>query len=172
MKKSTKKGFTLVELVIVIAVIAILSAILIPTFGNVISNANETKYQSGAKAGYEEVLANQITAHPEISDYDMIIVYSDTKLGSSVDFSKTTRAYLANGGNLTAVPAAINAEGATINVTTKSNKNVEKIEITPAGGSATATTLSAITEFSDAELVPNTELYKVNDNVAVLFYKA
>ena len=102
----------------------------------------------------------------------MIIVYSDTKLGSPVDFSKTTRAYLANGGNLTAVTAAINAEGATINVTTKSNKNVEKIEITPAGGSATATTLSAITEFSDAELIPNTTLYKVNDNVAVLFYKA
>ena len=171
MKKSTKKGFTLVELVIVIAVIAILSAILIPTFGNVISNANETKYQSGAKAGYEEVLANQITAHPEISDYDMIIVYSDTKLGSSVDFENTTtRAYLANGGNLTAVTAAINAEGATITVTAKSNKNVEKIEVTPAGRSVTA--LSAITEFSDAELVPNTKLYKVNDNVAVLFYKA
>lgn len=170
MKKSTKKGFTLVELVIVIAVIAILSAILIPTFGNVISNANETKYQSGAKAGYEEVLANQITAHPEISDYDMLVIYSDTKLGTSVDFTKTTRAYLANGGNLTAVTAAINAKDVAINVTVKSNKNVEKIEVTPTGGPATA--LSTITEFSSTELIPNTTLYKVNDNVAVLFYKA
>ena len=170
MKKSTKKGFTLVELVIVIAVIAILSAILIPTFGNVISNANETKYQSGAKAGYEEVLANQITAHPEISDYDMLVIYSDTKLGTSVDFTKTTRAYLANGGNLTAVTADINAEGATITVTAKSNKNVEEIKVTPTSGAAN--NLSAITEFSNDELVPNTKLYKVNDNVAVLFYKA
>lgn len=35
------KGFTIVELVIVIAVIAILAAVLIPTFSNVIDNANE-----------------------------------------------------------------------------------------------------------------------------------
>lgn len=42
MKKKLKKGFTLVELVIVIAVIAILSAVLIPTFGNVIQNAKDS----------------------------------------------------------------------------------------------------------------------------------
>ena len=41
MKKLNKKGFTIVELVIVIAVIAILAAVLIPTFSNVIENANE-----------------------------------------------------------------------------------------------------------------------------------
>ena len=34
------KGFTLVELVIVIAVIAILAAVLIPTFSNIIEKAN------------------------------------------------------------------------------------------------------------------------------------
>lgn len=40
--KKLKKGFTLVELVIVIAVIAILAAVLIPTFSTVISNANDS----------------------------------------------------------------------------------------------------------------------------------
>ncbi len=39
MKKNFKKGFTIVELVIVIAVIAILSAVLIPTFSSVIRKA-------------------------------------------------------------------------------------------------------------------------------------
>lgn len=40
--KAVKKGFTLVELVIVIAVIAVLSAVLIPTFGGILSNAKVT----------------------------------------------------------------------------------------------------------------------------------
>ena len=34
-----KKGFTIVELVIVIAVVGILSAVLIPTFSNLIEKA-------------------------------------------------------------------------------------------------------------------------------------
>ncbi|MGN1039991.1 MAG: type II secretion system protein, partial [Candidatus Fimimonas sp.] len=40
--KRTRKGFTITELVIVIAVIAILAAVLIPTFGNVIANSKKS----------------------------------------------------------------------------------------------------------------------------------
>ena len=40
--KKNSKGFTIVELVIVIALIAILAAVLIPTFSNVINNAHES----------------------------------------------------------------------------------------------------------------------------------
>ena len=40
MKRSNKKGFTLVELVIVVAVIAILAAVLIPTIAGVVKKAN------------------------------------------------------------------------------------------------------------------------------------
>lgn len=40
--KKNKKGFTIVELVIVIAVIAILAAVLIPTFTNVVDQANRS----------------------------------------------------------------------------------------------------------------------------------
>ena len=43
MRKSNKKGFTVVELVIVIAIIAILAAVLIPTFAGLIQKANESK---------------------------------------------------------------------------------------------------------------------------------
>ena len=45
-KKKQKKGFTIVELVIVIAVIAILSAVLIPTFAGLIKKANVTADQT------------------------------------------------------------------------------------------------------------------------------
>ena len=43
MKNTNKKGFTIVELVIVIAVIGILAAVLIPTFSNLVKRANESK---------------------------------------------------------------------------------------------------------------------------------
>jgi len=52
MKKTNKKGFTIVELVIVIAVIAILAAVLIPTFSGVIESARESAALSEAKNAY------------------------------------------------------------------------------------------------------------------------
>ena len=54
MKKLNKKGFTIVELVIVIAVIAILSAVLIPTFSGVVGEANNTAAVANAKAVYSQ----------------------------------------------------------------------------------------------------------------------
>ena len=54
MKKLNKKGFTIVELVIVIAVIAILAAVLIPTFSNVVEKANQSKALQEAKTLYTQ----------------------------------------------------------------------------------------------------------------------
>ena len=56
MKKANKKGFTIVELVIVIAVIAILAAVLIPTFANVTNKANESAAMQKARIAYENIL--------------------------------------------------------------------------------------------------------------------
>ena len=58
MKKLNKKGFTIVELVIVIAVIAILAAVLIPTFAKVIENANKSAALQEARNMYTEYLAD------------------------------------------------------------------------------------------------------------------
>ena len=55
MKKSNKKGFTLVELVIVIAVIAILAAVLIPTFSSIVKNAHESAALQAARNAYTEI---------------------------------------------------------------------------------------------------------------------
>ena len=57
MKRNTKKGFTLVELVIVIAVIAILAAVLIPTFGGIIEKANQNAAMQEARNAYTMYLA-------------------------------------------------------------------------------------------------------------------
>lgn len=53
--RNNKKGFTIVELVIVIAVIGILAAVLIPTFGSVVENAQRSGALQEAKVGMEMV---------------------------------------------------------------------------------------------------------------------
>ncbi len=53
-KRNNKKGFTIVELVIVIAVIAILAAVLIPTFSNVVEKANQSAALQNCSNEYKQ----------------------------------------------------------------------------------------------------------------------
>ena len=60
MKKMNKKGFTIVELVIVIAVIAILAAVLIPTFSGIVTKAQESAVKQEVTSAFKEALAIEI----------------------------------------------------------------------------------------------------------------
>lgn len=62
MKNTKKRGFTIVELVIVIAVIAILASVLIPTFSNVVKKAKESADLQNARNAWLEYVANQVTS--------------------------------------------------------------------------------------------------------------
>ena len=53
-KKALKRAFTITELVIVIAVIAILAAVLIPTFSNVIEKANQSAAMQNCRAAISD----------------------------------------------------------------------------------------------------------------------
>ena len=65
MKKINKKGFTIVELVIVIAVIAILSAVLIPTFSSLIKKANISADQQAVKELNNGLIVGSIEGNPK-----------------------------------------------------------------------------------------------------------
>lgn len=52
MKKTNKKGFTLAELLIVIAIIAILIAIAIPAFGGALENAKRQTDHANIRSAY------------------------------------------------------------------------------------------------------------------------
>lgn len=60
MLKKLKKAFTITELVIVIAVIAILAAVLIPTFSNVINNAKKSAALQTCNNGLKNYLAETL----------------------------------------------------------------------------------------------------------------
>lgn len=54
--RNNKRGFTITELIIVIAIIAILAAILIPTFAGLVDEANKSANLADARAIYNEYL--------------------------------------------------------------------------------------------------------------------
>ena len=66
MKRSNKKGFTIVELVIVIAIIAILAAVLIPTFASLIQKANTSADIQACRQMNTYLAVNEVTADKTI----------------------------------------------------------------------------------------------------------
>ena len=106
MKRNNKKrGFTIVELVIVIAVIAILAAVLIPTYANLVKKANEAAALSDAKNLVTEMLANILSGGDDAAD--IVIV---TKKGDEV----YVHGYDASEGQLITYkdnPVALTGEG-------------------------------------------------------------
>ena len=95
MKKTNKKGFTIVELVIVIAVIAILAAVLIPTFSNVIEKANKSAAlqvaENGLKAAYADDIADG-TLDGRIGDAEMEVTGYAVSAGVA-SYTVTTNGY-------------------------------------------------------------------------------
>ena len=126
MKKLNKKGFTIVELVIVIAVIAILAAVLIPTFATVIDKANRSAAIQAAKNDYTEDLASFDGIYPLGKTVD------DTYDGPDTD---ETADYQDLKGQI-----VFGADGAVAGYRTKTAVNGYFASYTPDGGWVTSTT--------------------------------
>lgn len=91
--KNTKRGFTIVELVIVIAVIAILAAILIPVFADVTKSANETSLKANIKNAHSAHVAAKAEAHEDYLEIDGYVYVNDGEAynsdGSEATFDTT-----------------------------------------------------------------------------------
>ena len=104
MKKMNKKGFTIVELVIVIAVIAILAAVMIPTFGGIIDKANASKALQNAQNAYKnaliEVMADGVIDEPTYSDDTYTYTFTNGVLTGVVEKANAKYTYEVENGTI------------------------------------------------------------------------
>ena len=107
MKKLNKKGFTIVELVIVIAVIAILAAVLIPTFSGVVEKANKSAAEQRAQAIYKQIYALDLSDGALDGKDDSVDIVSSNAInssytdGSGIMTTGETVSYTTSGGAVT-----------------------------------------------------------------------
>lgn len=106
MKKRNQKGFTIMEMLIVVAIIAILVAIAIPTFNNALTKSKEAADVANIRAAYAEVMmeymldgtkptkaaveakVGTLNNKGKLTGDDKQITYTADKLKNSADGSK------------------------------------------------------------------------------------
>ena len=150
-KLNNKKGFTIVELVIVIAVIGILAGVLIPTFSGIVRNANQKAALSDVRAVLTNALNMSSTAQlagkttdGTNSKYQTVFV---------MNYSKKTEnapeyAYGYDGNELVALnieyakvaPMGMKADGLDLDIVNSVLLSSKAITATPSGEGDNATT--------------------------------
>lgn len=80
-KKTNKKGFTIMEMLIVVAIIAVLAAILIPTFNGALAKSKEAADVANIRAGYAAVQVAMLTGELDTvpSETDFLTKYAQVK---------------------------------------------------------------------------------------------
>lgn len=109
-KKKSKRAFTLIELIVVIAIIGVLIAILVPTMNGFVDQARTTTDLANARTIYsvaaaeaaqlqmnnEEVNSGSVHAAVETQiqgiDGEFVVNVSDEGAVTSIDFTPTGRA--------------------------------------------------------------------------------
>lgn len=82
MKKNNNKGFTLMEMLIVVAIIAVLVAIAIPVFTNQLEKAREATDAANIRSAYAEVMACALTDAADDNKNDVKV--TENKTGKQV----------------------------------------------------------------------------------------
>lgn len=115
MKKNNKKGFTLVELVIVVAVMAVLVAVAIPTVSSITGTAKEAVYDSNCRTiesmlKLEEAeLSKDGDGTTTLTPAQVASALTDAKLGiesETFSYNPTTGIVAKTGGTITITYAA------------------------------------------------------------------
>ena len=90
MKKNNNKGFTLAELLIVVAIIAVLVAIAIPVFTAQLEKAREATDLANVRSAYAEQMANYLTGDNSTAIAAITVPAKQTQSGWQVDGGATS----------------------------------------------------------------------------------
>lgn len=98
--KKNKKGFTLAELLIVVAIIGVLVAISIPIFTTQLEKAREATDAANIRAAYAAVSTDVLT-DPKAADTQNHITYSDGKYTATVQAKQQNANWQTNSDSAT-----------------------------------------------------------------------
>lgn len=87
--KKNNKGFTLAELLIVVAIIGVLIAIAVPTFSTQLKNAKLAADVSNVRAAYSEAIATDLASGTP--SYNITINEAVATNGSEVTWNSTNK---------------------------------------------------------------------------------
>ena len=118
MKKTNKKGFTLAELLVVVAIIAVLVAIAIPIFTSQLEKAREATDAANIRAAYAEVVSEKITDGDKGTTIKKEVTLTQTQDGwqSDVAFPKNLTEGTTAPSKGTVVTITATDSGATANI--------------------------------------------------------
>lgn len=165
-KLNNKKGFTIVELVIVIAVIGILAGVLIPTFSSVINSANESSALQEAKSTLENILA---VNNGSIDANTKFYICNVTTTGATTTAEiKYTYSYVNNALSLDEANATTTAANAKVIYLGTKNVTVTGLNVTALTPTAQALIKTALGATADATLESDGQSIKVGEDVIKL----
>lgn len=101
-KKLNKKGFTLAELLVVVAIIAVLVAIAIPVFGSTLTKAKAAADLANVRACYAEELVTKMTEADYGKGNPEIEISLGTLQGAATNNTTVTHTTDADGKTLAA----------------------------------------------------------------------
>lgn len=96
-KMKNKKGFTLMEMLIVVAIIAILIAIAIPTFASSLNKARVATDEANIRSGYASVMVRVLDPDNALAAADTKVTYTLNKDGSVSTTGETKDNYTCQG---------------------------------------------------------------------------
>ena len=102
-KKNSKKAFTLIELIVVIAIIGVLIAILVPTMNGFVSEARDTANLANARTGYSIAAAAQAQLETSGEAIDAAALVSEINEQMAGQMSGSFSATIGDNGMLESV---------------------------------------------------------------------